>query len=912
MRIMGLGGRTRSSRSRAWRALAIFAGALMLPGSAWALPGPTPSTSSATNVAAQDAPGSLAEPAAAGDPIDAVLALWRCNIPECNSPDWTGAVITWPDWAAHHSNARSGDQSRAVFAEESGEPLFPYMGSWADGCEVTAVSGTVLIIEWQRGTDDWRETLLEAGETHVIDLVTPEDGAMIEGENASPGFSVSLQNCDPQPILQADLAVSMTDGETTATPGTPVTYTITVAYAGPGVLSELTLVDTLPPALMAPVFTPASGSYNPGTGAWTGIQLAPGGSTTMTLTGTIDPAAIGTLVNSVTVAPVPAGSDPDASNNSASDTDTLVPSADLAIAKTGPATVIAGQTVTYVITVTNGGPSRATAVSVNDVTPVGLTFLSNDCLNAFPCNLGGLTVGQTRTITSTYRIGAAYPGPTLANTATVAAATSDPVGSNDTSTALSTVSRSADLAITKTGPGVVTPGQNVTYTIIVTNLGPSSAAGVSVDDPTPAGLAFASNDCGPSFPCSLGGMAVGQTRTITTTFTVGAGYPGTTLANTAAVAAATSDPVNTNDTATALSTVNLSADLAIAKSGPGAVAPGQSVTYTIVVTNLGPSLAAGVSVNDPTPAGLAFVSTDCGPSFPCSLGAMAAGETRTITTTFTVGAGYTATTVANLATVSATTPDPASGNNSWTASSAVTSPADLTITKTGPTTVTRGGELTYTITVTNDGPTAAADVQVNNTPPPGLTFVSNDGHCTTRFPCALGLLAAGATRTITATFSVPADYSGPNPIQNVTSVSSATADPDPSDNSATASTSLVGLAFHTLAPCRVLDTRESANGPALAPGPARSFAIAGLCGVPSTAQAASVNVTVTQPTDPGDLRIYPGGSEPPLASAINYAAGQTRANNAVVKLGPGGGLEVLCDQAVGTVHFVLDVNGYFE
>ena len=71
-------------------------------------------------------------------------------------------------------------------------------------------------------------------------------------------------------------------------------------------------------------------------------------------------------------------------------------------------------------------------------------------------------------------------------------------------------------------------------------------------------------------------------------------------------------------------------------------------------------------------------------------------------------------------------------------------------------------------------------------------------------------------------------------------------------------------------------------------------------------------MTVTQPTDAGDLRLYPAGATPPLASAINYGAGQTRANNAVVKLGTAGGLEVLTDQGAGSVHFILDVNGYFE
>jgi hypothetical protein len=162
---------------------------------------------------------------------------------------------------------------------------------------------------------------------------------------------------------------------------------------------------------------------------------------------------------------------------------------------------------------------------------------------------------------------------------------------------------------------------------------------------------------------------------------------------------------------------------------------------------------------------------------------------------------------------------------------------------------------------------------------------------------------AGAARTITATFTVPDGYAGPDPIVNTATVASAsTADPD-------------GLPFHTLEPCRVLDTREPdgvVGGPALAPGAARTFPIAGTCGVPATARAVSINITVTGPTDPGDLRIYPAAATPPLASAINYVSGQTRANNAVVQLGTGGALDVLCAQAVGTVHFILDVNGYFE
>ena len=73
-----------------------------------------------------------------------------------------------------------------------------------------------------------------------------------------------------------------------------------------------------------------------------------------------------------------------------------------------------------------------------------------------------------------------------------------------------------------------------------------------------------------------------------------------------------------------------------------------------------------------------------------------------------------------------------------------------------------------------------------------------------------------------------------------------------------------------------------------------------------------MTLAVTQPTAAGDLRLYPGGAPLPLASSINYTAGQTRANNAVPSLGASGQLAIRCDQASGTVHAILDVTGYFE
>jgi glucose/arabinose dehydrogenase len=121
--------------------------------------------------------------------------------------------------------------------------------------------------------------------------------------------------------------------------------------------------------------------------------------------------------------------------------------------------------------------------------------------------------------------------------------------------------------------------------------------------------------------------------------------------------------------------------------------------------------------------------------------------------------------------------------------------------------------------------------------------------------------------------------------------------------------------YFTVTPCRVLDTRNAngpLGGPALVAGASRAFAIAGQCGIPADALSVSVNVTITGPTALGNLTFYPSGTPPPLVSTINYRPGQTRANNAVLPLGANGDFNVLCIQASGAVHFLLDVNGYYQ
>jgi hypothetical protein len=123
--------------------------------------------------------------------------------------------------------------------------------------------------------------------------------------------------------------------------------------------------------------------------------------------------------------------------------------------------------------------------------------------------------------------------------------------------------------------------------------------------------------------------------------------------------------------------------------------------------------------------------------------------------------------------------------------------------------------------------------------------------------------------------------------------------------------------YYTLAPCRLVDTRTKPDGtwagPALAAQAERVFPVWGRCNVPATARSVAVNATVTGPTRPGSLDLYAPSTGPTLAtSVVHFAAGETRANNAVVSLDGAGQLAAFSRMPSGTVHFVLDVSGYFE
>ena len=243
---------------------------------------------------------------------------------------------------------------------------------------------------------------------------------------------------------QADLSITKTDGQTSAVPGQSVTYILVAANAGPAAVTDATVSDT-PPAIVSSVTwtcTAAPGSSCPPSGTGTinaPVSLPVGGSATFTLTGTIDPAATGTLANTASVTAPPGVTDPSAANNAATDTDTLTPLADLALTLSDvPDPVAPGGPLTYVVQVTSQGPSASPGMTVTHTLPGAVSFVSSTpgapaCAHAagvVACTLGALAPAAVTTITVQATVSTTATG-TLSSTAVVTGNATDPVAANN-------------------------------------------------------------------------------------------------------------------------------------------------------------------------------------------------------------------------------------------------------------------------------------------------------------------------------------------------------------------------------------------------------------------------------------------------------------------------------------------------
>ena len=469
-----------------------------------------------------------------------------------------------------------------------------------------------------------------------------------------------------------DLSVEKT-GPAMVVKGNDVTYQITVTNNGPATATGVSLADPTPSGLSFVTADAPCGSGFPCSLS----NLTAGGSATVNVTFHVPGgyAGAGPIVNTATVS----ANEPEADSSNNTDsaaTGADAEAADLAVVKRGPATAVPGEKVTFQIVVTNNGPGTATGIQLADTTPSGLTFdsASTPCVGGFPCTLPNLVSGSSITVSVTYQIPAGYTGADpIVNTATVSANEPDADTTNNTSDASVSIDRISDLSITKSDSATeAVPGNGITYTIVVTNNGPSNVTGATVSDTMPASLSSVTWTCSASSgsSCSASGsgnisdtvnLLASGTATYTVSATVSASATGT-LSNTATVAvpSGTTDPTPGNNSATDTDTLTPRADLSITKSDSATEAvPGNGITYTIVVTNNGPSNVTGATVSDTMPASLTSVTWTCTASSGSSCSASGSGN---ISDTVNLLASGTAT-----YTVSATVSASATGSLSNTA-----------------------------------------------------------------------------------------------------------------------------------------------------------------------------------------------------------------------------------------------------
>ena len=318
--------------------------------------------------------------------------------------------------------------------------------------------------------------------------------------------------------------------------------------------------------------------------------------------------------------------------------------------------IAVGDSVVYTITVSNIGNQLAEDVVMIDVFPGGVTFVSaissqgncSEISNVVTCNLGTIENGAAVSVTI---IGKTTVEGIITNTASVTSSTSDSNNNNNSTSEQTTViilSQTADLSILKSGlSDTVTVGDNITYTITVTNNGSDEAEEVVLTDNLPGNVSFilttfTQGNCSTAnevVTCNMGSISNGGHAVVT--IVVKTILEGT-ITNIASVTSSTFDPDSNNNSASEQTTaIRLSmADLSITKNDTiDPVAVGDSINYTITVTNNGPETAKSVVMTDQLPGGVSFISAsssqgscvESNGEVTCNLGDIANGESATAT-----------------------------------------------------------------------------------------------------------------------------------------------------------------------------------------------------------------------------------------------------------------------------------------
>lgn len=617
----------------------------------------------------------------------------------------------------------------------------------------------------------------------------------------------------------ADLSVIKDDTVDPATQSVPFDYELTVRNDGPDLVENVTVRDVLPESVnFVAAWTNAGSCSVSGRVVTCDLGQMPVNGTTfieITVEPTVDNV---TLLNSVTVSSEAEDTDP--SNNSDEEVTQVgggsANQADVSVTKTdGTDPVIAGQELTYTITVDNAGPDDANNVQVTDYLPPSVSYVSDtdSCTHSsgtLTCNLGTIPAGSGLVFDVTVL---AEREGTAVNEATVNADEQDPdLSNNNASESTVIIAGDVDLGVLKSDSvDPVMESSPLTYTLDVENLGPDPALNVKLTDTLPASVTFDSvsstqGSCsfsGRTVDCDLGTLQSGGTAQVQIDVIVNDLDQDRTILNTAQVSSDGTEMDESNNSAlerTSVDAVPPLADLQVTKTDSADPVPfGSSVTYTLTVTNAGPEDATGVVLTDSLPSGAYPLGGTPSQGFctyfafgaECALGTIASGDSATVDLVVEFSRTGTFT---NVASVAGDQDDPDGSNNSVSETTQVGSVnpvANLELIKTAaPDPVRAGQALTYTLTVENLGPDVATGVQVVDVLPAGVVFdsaSSTRGSCVESsgvVTCYPGTMQAGQTATIT----IVVDTTTGGQLVNTAVVSSNESEPTPANNQDSATT----------------------------------------------------------------------------------------------------------------------------
>lgn len=631
----------------------------------------------------------------------------------------------------------------------------------------------------------------------------------------------------PAPVT--NIQVSIIPSPTTALLGQIESYTVTVTNQGPNDATGVTVANTvdfnstilnttnnpLPPNSVINPNNPLELDTTIG-------NLSAGSSVTYTIY--VSPNDVGTISLTSTASNMEIDSN---TNPSATVSLTVNPAVDLVVSlNADPNPVAVGSPVTYVMSITNNGPSLATNVIGTLVVPDNATLDTNNLQPGVSVSADGKTVTffagnlpQTGTATLTVSIIPDGVG-TVDVTASAASDEAELVPSNNSADLVTNVDFSTDLAVAfAPTPTTAFVGQPLVYVVTVTNNGPSDSTGAFLTDTLPAGVTFNSvvQSQGPAptvvtdpitgittITIAFGPIAAGGNATLTILVTPNV---SSSLGNVAQVTNTTPDELDTNltnniavDPIVLVSPVALSIGLT---AQPEPTFVGNTLVYTIDVKNNGPADATNVSIADQLPAGVTISS------ITASDGGTPVDNGGLITYTFASipngGDGVITITViptssAKLVdTASITGVDQINTNDTTTASvTSTVSPADLNvgIAASNATTIV-GNQVTFTVNFGNSGPSDATNFVLAIPLPAGLSIASLSSTIGTAtidpttniLTLTLPSLAAGATGSLTL-------VAMPTIAETATltaTVASENVDPNSADNSSSTAVNFVAL-----------------------------------------------------------------------------------------------------------------------